>query len=219
MWYGLLAACCTGAAVALARDDVPRRRLVDADRRWLCGAAAGRISVTTVLSLTAVALRQGASIPYALDAVGKSIGDDDDGVGTGLCRVADALRRGNEWNAAWRAGMAAVTAVDVVTVGAKYCTRGHGAHSGAALHIAADDAWRRRVFDMLRHALESSWTRGAPPVTRLEAALDQCDADERSRIEEHAARLSVRLLIPTGLCFLPAFILIGIIPSIASFMP
>ena len=39
-----------------------------------------------------------------------------------------------------------------------------------------------------------------------------------SAIERNAAKLSVKLLMPTGLCFLPAFVLVGVIPAIASFM-
>lgn len=53
---------------------------------------------------------------------------------------------------------------------------------------------------------------------RLESAIEQLDRDERAAIERNAAKLSVKLLMPTGLCFLPAFVLVGVIPAIASFM-
>ncbi|MCH9276763.1 hypothetical protein JS533_010845, partial [Bifidobacterium amazonense] len=82
----------------------------------------------------------------------------------------------------------------------------------------ADHADVMRLFDVLEDALEPAWRRGASPVMRLEAAIDQLDSDERSRIEESAGRLSVRLLLPTGLCFLPSFIIVGVIPAIASFL-
>ena len=67
-------------------------------------------------------------------------------------------------------------------------------------------------------ALESSWTHGDMPGVRLESAIEQLDRDERAAIERNAAKLSVKLLMPTGLCFLPAFVLVGVIPAIASFM-
>ena len=35
---------------------------------------------------------------------------------------------------------------------------------------------------------------------------------------KETSRLSVRLLLPVGLCFLPAFICIGIVPTVASMM-
>ena len=44
------------------------------------------------------------------------------------------------------------------------------------------------------------------------------DGSERARIEQRASRLSVRLLLPMGLCLLPAFLLIAVVPTIMSFM-
>lgn len=79
----------------------------------------------------------------------------------------------------------------------------------------ADDAGSLAV---IRAALEPSWLHGDAPAVRLESALEQLDADERSAIERRAARLSVKLLVPTGLCFLPAFIMVGVIPSMMSFI-
>lgn len=80
---------------------------------------------------------------------------------------------------------------------------------------ADDDAGSVAV---IRAALEPSWLHGDAPAVRLESALEQLDADERSAIERRAARLSVKLLVPTGLCFLPAFIMVGVIPSMMSFI-
>ena len=64
----------------------------------------------------------------------------------------------------------------------------------------------------------ASWSSGSSPLNRLDAAIEQLDWDERSQIERDAAKLSIRLLLPTGLCFLPAFIAVGVIPAIASFL-
>ncbi|MDZ7552421.1 hypothetical protein CG391_003550 [Gardnerella piotii] len=36
--------------------------------------------------------------------------------------------------------------------------------------------------------------------------------------KKESSKLSVRLLLPVGLCFLPAFIFVGILPTVASFM-
>ncbi|KAB7789946.1 type II secretion system F family protein [Bifidobacterium leontopitheci] len=95
-----------------------------------------------------------------------------------------------------------------------------------ALHGGAswDEAWRSCDFGdradvavTIRDALEPSWRHGVSPSMRLSAALQQWDADARGRIEREAAALSVRLLLPTGLCFLPAFVFLGIIPTVATF--
>ena len=85
--------------------------------------------------------------------------------------------------------------------------------------VSWDDAWPDDGdLAVVRDAFASSWHSGASPVERLETAVEQLDWDERSQIEQAAAKLSVRLLLPTGLCFLPAFVAVGIIPSVMSFV-
>ena len=71
---------------------------------------------------------------------------------------------------------------------------------------------------VVRDAFSSSWSSGSSPVNRLATAIEQLDWDERSRIEQSAAKLSIRLLLPTGLCMLPAFVAIGVIPAVMSFL-
>ena len=63
-----------------------------------------------------------------------------------------------------------------------------------------------------------AWSSGSSPVNRLATAIEQLDWDEQSRIEQSAAKLSIRLLLPTGLCMLPAFVAIGVIPAVMSFL-
>lgn len=70
---------------------------------------------------------------------------------------------------------------------------------------------------LIANCLEAAWHHGASPMAQLRLAVAEHERAERSAIEQSAARLSIQLLSPTGLCFLPAFILIGIIPAIASF--
>ena len=77
---------------------------------------------------------------------------------------------------------------------------------------------RGLMMAILRWSAMRSGHSGASPVERLETAVEQLDWDERAQIEQAAAKLSVRLLLPTGLCFLPAFVAVGIIPSVMSFV-
>ena len=73
--------------------------------------------------------------------------------------------------------------------------------------VSWDDAWPDHGdLAVVRDAFAFSWHSGASPV------------DERAQIDQAAAKLSVRLLLPTGLCFLPAFVAVGIIPSVMSFV-
>ncbi|MBW3093030.1 hypothetical protein KIH79_08870 [Bifidobacterium sp. 82T10] len=161
-----------------------------------------------------VAVRQGSSIPNALDAVGEAMG----GVcGDGLRRAAVSLRAGVGWHHAWLAARAeAEKAIAYTTIGDDSGGSLRASHASRA--NPANNAVYGRLFDVLEEALEPAWRRGVSPIARLDAAADQLDADERSRIEEAAGRLSVRLLLPTGLCFLPAFIIVGVVPAIASFL-
>ena len=66
--------------------------------------------------------------------------------------------------------------------------------------------------------LRAAWEDGVSPLPQIHAAIEQMDGSERARIEQRASRLSVRLLLPMGLCLLPAFLLIAVVPTIMSFM-
>ncbi|MBW3079091.1 hypothetical protein KIH76_07670 [Bifidobacterium sp. 81T8] len=154
------------------------------------------------MALLIAAVRQGAAIPRALDAVGGSVG----GVtGHGMRKAASSLTRGIAWGDAW---LGAGSENDDDRCRPAGSVSGTVPPEGATADMLA----------VLEDSLEPSWNDGVSPVSRLESALDQLDADERTRIEELAGRMTVRLLIPTGLCFLPAFIFIGVIPSIMSFI-
>lgn len=197
--WAAVAACLAGLAAWLAGAEIVVSRRMDAMRVRATQAhddAPGEVSAATVLALTAAVVRQGASIPRAVEMVGSSIGGR---AGRGLCRVCDALLRGDDWHDAWGAAEGGLDAESA---------RGFGAAAGG----------REPVFAMLEEALEPAWRHGTSPVARLETALEQLDRDERSRIEETSGRLTVRLLMPTGLCFLPAFVFVGVIPSIVSFV-
>lgn len=63
-------------------------------------------------------------------------------------------------------------------------------------------------------ALEPAWAEGAPPVALLKRAAASIRARRMKDAQEAAGRLGVRLVLPLGLCFLPAFFLIGILPII-----
>ncbi|NMN00575.1 type II secretion system protein, pilus assembly [Bifidobacterium sp. DSM 109958] len=134
------------------------------------------------LEMLAAAVSQGASIPRALEAMGRAWSGE---TGEVLCGVATSLHRGADWHNAWALACA------------------HPRCGG--------------VMGMLSDTLEPAHRHGTSPLPRIEAAVDQIDKTERRLIEERAAKLGVRMLVPTGACFLPAFVLIGVLPVIASF--
>ncbi|WP_146192039.1 hypothetical protein [Bifidobacterium catulorum] len=178
-----------GTAGMAAYLHIGGRRAVALPGRPSCGTVP---PVPLLLELVAVAVRQGSSIPRALAVIGETLLDD----GVTVEPDDDAL------------GIRLVAVANALNRGADWDN---------AWGVVPPDSRHRRSLDAIRETLAPSWKHGVSPLMRIETAIEQIDRDERRSIEEDAARLSVRVLVPMGLCFLPAFVLIGVIPSIVSF--
>jgi len=176
-WW--LARLCSGRRVARLGADRPTAAPRERPGRE-------PMDVTVLLELLGAALRAGAGVPRALEAAGASLdGAPDRGGGRGgaadggsdrdvLRAVADALRLGADWDAAWR---------------------------DAPVRLAP-----------VRRALRGAWADGASPSGALRAAGEELVRARRAAARTAAARLAVRLVLPLGVCFLPAFVLIGLVP-------
>ncbi|WP_254359551.1 pilus assembly protein TadB [Microbacterium hominis] len=70
----------------------------------------------------------------------------------------------------------------------------------------------RPIDDGARAVLDLSRAAGAPAVELLRASAGFSRHRVRAEGKVRAARLSTRLLIPLGVCTLPAFVLLGVIP-------
>jgi hypothetical protein len=85
-----------------------------------------------------------------------------------------------------------------------------------ALRLGADwdTAWHGapRGLEPVRRGLRSAWVDGAAPGEALRVAAEELVHERRSASRTAAARLGVRLVLPLGACFLPAFVLIGLVP-------
>ncbi|WP_402462729.1 type II secretion system F family protein [Isoptericola aurantiacus] len=138
-------------------------------------SAGDRVDVVVLLELVAAAVRSGAGVPRALDAVGSAVGGDD---GRALGAVSAGLRLGADWESAWD----------------------EAAGPGGA-HL-----------DPVRRALRGAWSDGASPGEALRAAGADLLHERRAAGRTAAARLAVRLVLPLGLCYLPAFVLVGLAP-------
>jgi tight adherence protein B len=57
---------------------------------------------------------------------------------------------------------------------------------------------------------------GVPAAELLRAEADEARADARADAQAAAARLGVRLMLPLGLCVLPSFMVLGVLPLIVS---
>ncbi len=94
--------------------------------------------------------------------------------------------------------------------------------AGAASRVGADPvrAWARMVEDpttrSLGRAMLRSTARGTSPVAMLERVARDARDTARWTAEARARSVGAKAAAPLGLCFLPAFILVGIVPLVAT---
>ena len=89
-----------------------------------------------------------------------------------------------------------------------------GRSPAASLRAAAD----RASLDELRAAaaaLEVAERWGAPPAEALAARAEALRSRTRLQAEAEAGRAAVRLAFPLVFCFLPAFVLLVVVPTMA----
>lgn len=67
--------------------------------------------------------------------------------------------------------------------------------------------------------LSFAYATGAPSAAMLQAAAKQARVQRRQDSERRAEELGVKMMLPLGACFLPAFILLGVVPVVLSMLP
>lgn len=94
------------------------------------------------------------------------------------------------------------------------------ARGGAALLLGAPwgSAWAGADVAVAEvvGVLEASWATGSSPGPALRARAEQLRRERRARARSAAGSLGVQLVLPLGLCFLPAFVLLGLVPLLLS---
>ena len=68
------------------------------------------------------------------------------------------------------------------------------------------------LHDDVEGVLDFAASAGVPLIALLRAEADQARREARTIAALRAARLETRLLVPLGLCVLPAFVLVGVVP-------
>jgi Flp pilus assembly protein TadB len=90
----------------------------------------------------------------------------------------------------------------------------------ANLRLGGDQAasWLRLAGEPVLAPLARSWARaletGAPLAEAMTRLADEQRSARRWAAEAGARRAGVRATAPLGLCFLPAFVLIGVVPAV-----
>lgn len=91
----------------------------------------------------------------------------------------------------------------------------------ARLRLGADpaDGWdllgAEPVCAPLARAIRRALRSGAPLADTLEQLAADVRQERRWSTDERARAVEARSVVPLGLCFLPAFVLIGIVPTVA----
>ncbi len=192
------------------RDEAQMRREV---RAALAGPAASARLVTT---LPLLAVLFGATLGF--DTVAVLFANP---LGLACLAVGSALLwAGRRWNAA----LAARASRGRGDAGLELELLAIAMSSGASIERAREVVGRamgdhRLVADGARHVdtvLELATRAGAPVAELLRAEALRLRRAARAAGAERAAALGVRLMVPLGLCVLPSFVLLGVVPLMIS---
>ena len=85
---------------------------------------------------------------------------------------------------------------------------------GAEARLAWSDLATDPVLAPVARALARTGSSGSAVATTLARLAEQCRAQLQEEAEVAARRVGVFVLAPLGLCFLPAFVCLGVVPTI-----
>lgn len=220
-WRGLAAAWSVatdaGAPLAPSLRDYARslRSLAQAQRDVDVALAAPVATARMIVALPAIGVLFGMVLGFdtARTLFATPIGWVCLGVGTGL--IALALR----WNrrlvrAAQPKDAAPGIECDLMAIAVS------GGGSLAAARLLLDHAATRFALRVdaarIDGVLELSRRAGVPAAELLRSEADETRRSARAAAQEKAATLSVKLMLPLGLCILPAFMVLGVFPLLVA---
>ncbi len=101
-------------------------------------------------------------------------------------------------------------------------TRLAGIPDSLALGVDPVRVWTSLADDEalapLGRCLARAHETGAPVVAAVERLADELERTTRGRVEDRARAVGVRAALPLGLCLLPSFLLLGIVPLVAGLL-
>ena len=89
-----------------------------------------------------------------------------------------------------------------------------GVDPGRVWASLADD----EALAPLGRSLARAHETGAPVVAAVERLADELERTARGRVEDRARAVGVKAALPLGLCLLPSFLLLGIVPLVAGLL-
>jgi Flp pilus assembly protein TadB len=201
------------------RRRAPRDEAVPAWLGTACGVALGVGVAVLIGSLVGVALGIGAAfaLPHLLSRLeSRSSRLRRVAIARQLPEVADLLA------ATLASGAPPGQACSAVAVAVDEPLRSMLAHVSASLRLGATggEAWSTADPDGSLDALSAAFIRsessGAPIADLLAAAAGDLRRRHRLAVEVAARAAGVRAVAPLAACFLPAFLLVGAMPVVAS---
>lgn len=119
---------------------------------------------------------------------------------------------------ALQGGGGVVEAIESVAADSPPPVRNQLSSVGAALRwgVADEEAWAvvPAVWAPAARALRLSRQAGLPPADMLRRAAEELRAADNAHVEAASARVAVRVVLPLGLAFLPAFVLTTVVPVV-----
>jgi Flp pilus assembly protein TadB len=91
-----------------------------------------------------------------------------------------------------------------------------------ALGVPAEAAWRpvldNAALAPLGRAMVRAHRSGAPVTEEVSRLADELERTARARVEDRARAVGVKAAVPLGVCLLPSFLLIGVVPLVAGLL-
>lgn len=91
-----------------------------------------------------------------------------------------------------------------------------------ALGVPPETAWRPVLESAelapLGRAMVRAHGSGAPVTEEVARLADELERTARARVEDRARVVGVKAAVPLGLCLLPSFLLIGVVPLVAGLL-
>lgn len=90
--------------------------------------------------------------------------------------------------------------------------------TGASWERSAEHVQEDSELSAFCQQLGFAHATGAPSAAMLRSAASALRAEQKREAERRAAELGVKMMLPLGACFLPAFILLGVVPVLLSML-
>ena len=114
--------------------------------------------------------------------------------------------------------LAAVGQAGSGPIGIAFGRAGQQLALGASLDTVGHDLGTDLGQDRVGLILARSMDTGAATAHQLEQLAQECRRDYLAMAQAMAKRAGVRIVLPLGLCLLPAFVALGIVPIVASLL-